>query len=247
MSRELESTALVLGWAGSTERQLRLVKQHYAARGMTAIASVPDVMRAMAFPNGWAREGERVASYVVDRGGPIFVHSFSNAGFWTYAAMLRALEKTSRGRAARDRIRAVVIDSAPGFPAQLDVRFTTRASTMAVMPMLLRSMGRPPALSHRYLDAPLRAFMVLWYYASPRQIRWSEASLDVVRRTGEWPFLFLCSKADALVPYEHVESFIASLNRAHRAIVWDNSAHVRHMITHRHEYFRAIDELLGNA
>lgn len=233
--------AVLLGWAGSTERQLRLVERHYAARGLSTIVAIPNVMRAMAFPSGWAREGAKVAARARATRGPIVVHAFSNAGFWTYAAMLLA------DRSLHERIAAVVIDSAPGFPARLDVRFTTRAATMAMMPMLLRALRQRPALSHRYLDLPLRTFMVLWYAVSPRQIRWTEATLEVVRTTGSWPLLFLYSRADELVSAQHVEAFLATLGDRARSLVWNDSDHVRHMIVHRTAYFAAIDELIDRA
>src|SRR5688500_4586980 len=100
--------AIILGWAGATERQLRSVARWYASKGVHAIAIQPRTFRAMAFPSGWAREGARAVARAPAE-GPLFVHAFSNAGFWTYAAMLGALSD-------RSRIRGVVIDSAPGFP-----------------------------------------------------------------------------------------------------------------------------------
>jgi hypothetical protein len=115
---------------------------------------------------------------------------------------------------------------------------------MAMMPLLLRALGRPPALSHPILDRPLRAFMRLWAAASPLQIRRMEASLAVVRETGRWPVLSLASSADRLVPIEHVEAFMATLGARARAIRWEDSAHVRHMIEHRQAYFDAVRALV---
>jgi hypothetical protein len=216
------------------------------------ITAEPRIFRAMAFPGGWAREGSALAERILASAGdePIVIHAFSNAGFWTYAAMLRVLARDPRGRAVRDRISAVVIDSAPGFPERLEAGFTARYSAMAVTPILLRAMKREPELSHPLLDLPLRAFMRLWFHASPRQIRDVEQSLEVVRGTGEWPLLFLYSSADTLVSHEYVEPFVASLAARGRdvtSICWDDSEHVRHMLKHRNAYFRAIDVLLARA
>jgi hypothetical protein len=230
--------AVVIGWAGATERQLRGVVRWYGARGASAFSARPRIFHAMAFPNGWRREGEALAGQLTERApeGAIAVHAFSNAGFWTYAAMLRALDA-----GVRDRIALAVIDSAPGFPERLDPRFTVRHSTMAMMPLLLRALGRPPALSHPVLDAPLRAFMRLWYAVSPTQIRQAEESLAIVRETGAWPLLFLYSNADSLVPAEHVGAFVASVRgREVHELRWDDSENVRHMLVHRGEYFDAI-------
>lgn len=235
--------AAILGWAGSTARQLRTIAAWYEGRSLTPIVVTPRVFRAMAFPWGWSREGAALARRVEGARGPLVVHAFSNAGFWTYAAMVRAL--VERRNEVLDRVSALVLDSAPGFPARLDARFTSRYSAMAMMPIVLRALGRPPALSHPLLDPPLRAFMRLWYHVSPLQIRFAERSLDVVRETGRWPILALYSSADTLVSAEHVEAFLAAIrDRPLRAIRWEDSEHVRHMIVHRREYFAAVSELL---
>lgn len=236
-----EGQAAILGWAGSTARQLRSIAGWYAKRGLTPIVVAPRVFRAMALPWGWSAEGRAVASRLATTRGPIVVHAFSNAGFWTYAAMLRA------GAASlRDRITAAVIDSAPGFPARLDARFTARHAAMAMMPIVLRALSRPPALTHPLLDPPLRAFMRLWYHVSPLQIRTAEQSLEVVARTGSWPLLVVYSNEDSLVPAEHVEAFVRSAE-GHRSVTatrFEGSEHVRHMIAHRSAYFDRVGAFL---
>ncbi len=243
--------AVILGWAGSTERQLRGVASFHRSLGLEPIVVAPRVFRAMALPWGWRREGDALARRLIDRcaraPGPIVVHAFSNAGFWTYAATLRALSRHRHGQPVLDRIGALVLDSAPGFPPHIRSRFAARSSAMAMMPLLLRALGRPPALSHPILDRPLRAFMRLWVAASPLQIRRMEASLAVVRETGRWPVLALASSADRLVPIEHVEAFMATLGDRARTIRWEDSAHVRHMIVHRHAYFDAVRALAEEA
>lgn len=239
----MSGSVAILGWAGSTPRQLRVVASWYESRGLETLVLAPRVFRAMALPWGWRREGGAVARRVERARGPIVVHAFSNAGFWTYAAMLRALSE--RHSPALGRIRGLVLDSAPGFPARLDASFTARYSAMAMMPIVLRALGRPPSLSHPWLDPPLRVLMRFWYHVSPIQIREAEASLAVVRDVGRWPVLAMYSAADSLVAVEHVEAFLATLrDRPLRALRWEDSEHVRHVIVHRHEYFAAVAELL---
>jgi len=243
--------AVILGWAGSTARQLRGVASFHRSLGLEPIVVAPRVFRAMALPWGWRREGDALARRLIDRCSaapqPLVVHAFSNAGFWTYAATLRALSGHRHGQRVLDRVGALILDSAPGFPPHIRSGFAARSSAMAMMPILLRALGRPPALSHPILDPPLRAFMRLWALASPRQIRRMEASLAIVRETGDWPILTLCSSADLLVPIEHVEAFVATLGERARTIRWEDSAHVRHMIVHRQAYFDAIRALCEEA
>lgn len=236
--------AVILGWAGSTERQLRGVARFYRSLELAPIVVAPRVFRAMSLPWGWRRQGAALAARLIEAversPRPVVVHAFSNAGFWAYAAALRALSRGRRGRRVLDRIGALVLDSAPGFPPRLEAGFAARYSAMAMMPIVLRALGRPPALSHPMLDAPLRAFMRVWYHVSPLQIRTIEASLALVRDTGRWPILALCSSADALVDVAYVEAFVATLGERARTVRWDDSEHVRHMIVHRQAYFDAV-------
>ncbi len=240
---------VVIGWAGASTRQLRGVSKFYEAQSGGAPLTIrPRTVRAMALPWGWSDEGALLAEQLLARDPrSVFVHSFSNAGFWTYAATLRALERSRAGRALRDRIRAVVFDSAPGFPDRFEAGFTARYSAMAMMPLLLRSLGRPPALTHPLFDRPLRNFMRFWYHVSPRQIREAQESLDIVGATGRWPFLFLYSTADTLCLAPYIDAFIErsrATARPVRALRWTDSEHVRHLVVHRGEYFASIRELL---
>ena len=243
------TTALVLGWAGSTPRQLRSVARFYEGKGAQALTATAQVFRAMARPDGWAIEGERLAAQLLLRpAGPIVVHLFSNAGFWMHAALLRELDSSPAGRAALERIEAVVIDSAPGFPPRIGPRFYARFSSMAMMPMVLHAFGRPPALSHPLLTPPVWAFMRVWYHFSSRQNRSAEESLEIVRSTGSWPHLFVWSVSDSLVTPEYVEPFVESLEAAGRRVErlrFEDTEHVRHMIGHRTEYFDAVARLLA--
>lgn len=240
--------AVLLGWAGSEPRQLRWVAAWYEAQGLKPVVVIPRVIRAMSLPWGWRQEGAALADMLVARcgEGPLVVHSFSNAGFWTYAAALRALER-GRQRALLDRVALVVIDSAPGFPPRLDARFTAEHSAMAMMPMLRAALGRAPALFDPQLDGPLRAFMRLWYYVSPLQIRAAEESLELIARIGRWPLLVVYSEADRLIPAAHVEHFVEAAQAHGRAVEvlrCEGSDHIQHMIRHRNAYLAKVEKLL---
>jgi len=235
----------ILGWAGSRPRQLRGVgafyRRHAAAEVHTHSA---DVFRAMGDPQGWPREGATVARMLEAADPPrLVVHVFSNAGFWTHAAMLEALDP-----AILERIDAVIFDSAPGIPEKIDPWYYARYSTMAMMPMILRAFRRPPALHHPLLTPPVWAFMRLWYHLSPTQLARAEASLGLVIDTGAWDHLFLYSAADELVPPHFVEAFAHRLREADRGVEtrrWEDSAHVRHMLSHRLEYFDRVAAFLS--
>jgi hypothetical protein len=90
--------------------------------------------------------------------------------------------------------------------------------------------------------------MRLWYHLSSKQRRSAEASLEVIRETGDWPHLFVWSTADSLVRPEYVEPFVESLEARGRPVArlrFEDTEHVRHMIVHRSEYFDAVAALLA--
>ena len=234
----------ILGWAGSTVRHLRGVGGIYRRAGAEVIPASAQVFRAMARPEGWAEEGRALAARLVEASPTqLVLHVFSNAGFWTYATALEALPA-----AMRARVRAVILDSAPGFPERIEPWFYARYSTMAMMPAVLRGLRRPPALTHPLLTPAVWAFMRAWYHANPTAIAAAERSLRVVRETGSWDHLVLYSAADRLVPPHFVEAFVHRLGASGRGVEahrWEDAEHVRLMITHRQAYFARIAAFLA--
>ena len=226
----------VLGWAGSRERQLRGVVRWYRERGAEVLTARAQIYRAMSKPDGWAIEGRELAPRL-DGAERIIVHLFSNAGFWTYAALLEQRPDLP--------IDAAVIDSAPGFPSRIGARFYARNSSMAVMPIVLRIFRRPPALHHPLLTPPLWLWMRLWYHFSSEQIAFAERSLTVVARNAERPHLVLYSSADELVRPEHVEAFVERLGSAETER-FERSEHIRHMVVHRSRYLDRVAGFLAS-
>jgi len=235
----------ILGWAGSRTKQLRGVGRFYRRRGIRAvIPHSATLWRAMGSADGWQREGRLVVRALRDAAPEsLIVHVFSNGGFWTWVATLEAMEP-----ALLERIRAVIIDSAPGIPEHLDPWYYAHHSTKAMVPIALAALGRPPAHSHPIVTPAIWAFMRFYFHISPRQIAWSERSTSVAIETGQWDHLLLYSAADRLVAPHFVEAFAHRLREAGRGVEslrWEESAHVRHMIRHRGEYFGRIAEFLA--
>lgn len=247
MDRALDlngARALILGWAGSRERQLRGVVRWYRERNSEPVTARADVFEAMSHLDGWERQGRKVVERLRAAGdGPIVIHSFSNAGFWMLAAALEQMSEAERGQ-----IRAAVLDSAPGFGPHITRRFYARNATMAMMPLILSVFGRPPALRHPLLTPPTWLFMRIWYELSHEHRRRGEDALRVVRELGDYPLLLLYSTADELVGSRYVEAWRATVQRRRRVESqrWTDSAHIRHMIQHREPYFERTERFLGS-
>jgi len=241
-----DSHVVILGWAGSSIRQLRGVGRFYRRRGVRAvIPQSATIWRAMGTPGGWMHEGRDLAAAIrAAEPESLVVHVFSNAGFWSWVSTLQTLEASILAR-----VRAVVMDSAPGFPERIEPHFYAHHATRAMVPIALAALGRPPVQSHPLVTPAVWAFMRTYYHVSPRQIAWSERSTQVAIDVGDWDHLLLYSAADRLVEPHYVEAFAHRLRQAERGVEtcrWEDSTHVRHMITHRAEYFERIAAFLAD-
>ncbi len=242
--------ALLIGWLGSTPRHLRPLARHLEARGADVSVRVPDTLRAMATPGGWARQGRAIAAQLAEAHAadprPWFLHASSNAGFWSAAALFDALDPSVR--AAH---RGSILDSAPGFPDRVSPRFTARFAGRAMLPGLLAALGQPPAHTHRWLTPPVSALLGAWHVLAPRQVRFMESSLARMRAAHtDAPLLLLHGDADALVLPEYVEAFhracLAEGLRAERVTV-PGATHVRLLVAHRAGYLEAVDGFVRRA
>jgi fermentation-respiration switch protein FrsA (DUF1100 family) len=147
--------------------------------------------------------------------------------------------------AMRTRPQRVIVDSAPGFPEHISMRFTAKFATAAMMPGLLASLGRPPRSFHSVLSPAIAVFFGAWHLVAREQVRFMESGQRrVAEALRDVPLLAIWSDADTLVPAEHVRAF---LDRAERACVrverlhFADSAHVRHFVQHRSEYFARLE------
>jgi len=229
----------VLGWHGSHQRQLRGIARWYETREFADVRTViTPTFRTMGLPGAWTRFGRELARDL-DDGTPLVIHAFSNAGFWTMSALLDAMKSTPTH---------VIVDSAPGFPETIPMRFTAKFATMAMMPGLLSALRREPRLFHPILSPPIAAFFGVWHLLAREQVRYMETGqARVIARLRGVPLLAIWSDADVLVPTEQVSAFVdraldggVRVERLH----FTDSAHVRHFVQHRHAYFDTIEAFL---
>lgn len=240
---------LVLGWHAATERQLRPLARWYEGRGYAVRVVLTPTFRTMGLPGAWARFGRELArelAHGAER--DVIVHAFSNAGFWTLAALADALD----AHAPHVRIRGVVIDSAPGFPEKVPFWFTARYATPAMMPGLLAALGRRPRSFHPLLSPPIAAFFAVWHVLARPQVAFMGAGQRKVRAliaARALPLLVIGSDADALIPREHVDGFVRAVEAGGTRVerLWfEKSAHVRHLFEHRAAYLERLTAFLAS-
>lgn len=243
---------LVLGWHDATPRHLRAVARLHTSEGHVVHPVLSESGRSLAQRGGFEVEGRAHAralarAHELDP-RPLLVHSFSNAGFWTFAAMLRAL--ALEHPFVLDRHVGTILDSAPGFDEVMSVSFTRRTAPMAFLPGLLARLGRAPRHTHPILTPALSVFFGAWHLLAPSQIGFMRGALGVVREAhlprvdrAALPILGIWGGEDRLVEPRYVEAF---LDRAEAEGVpvertfFPDSVHVRHLVTHRAMYERTV-------
>ncbi|MBX7190848.1 MAG: TMEM53 family protein [Sandaracinaceae bacterium] len=242
---------LLLGWHDATARHLRAVARLHEPLGHVVHPVLSDSGRALARRGGFAREGlvqarALAAAHAADPRA-LVVHSFSNAGFWTLAAMLEALEREHPAVLLAHR--GTILDSAPGFPEHFGARFTARTAPMAFLPGLLARLGRTPRTKHPLLSPLLGGLFGLWHLSAPRQIAFMRRALRVVRDAHvphegpPRPLLAIWGDADELVEARYVEQFLARAEEAGvpvERLHLPGSQHVRHLVAHRAAYEGAV-------
>jgi Eukaryotic protein of unknown function (DUF829) len=234
---------VVLGWMGASARQLRLYERFYVARGMQVTMLVVPALRAMSRPRGWKDALAPLAAELsANSDETLYVHAFSNAGFWSMAALLEELE--ARGFPLSERLGGAILDCAPGFPPEADARFTSDYATRAVMPLLNARWGRVRA---RALEPAVRTFFWFWHHASPAQVGFVRSAWsDVQRHLAGKQALVLYSPRDSIIPAQLVERFARELSartRTRRAPF--DAEHVALALAHRHDYFESIRVFLN--
>ena len=230
--------AVVLGWHASTERQLRPIARWYETRGFIARTVITPTFRAMGVPGAWRAFGVKLAREI-DRDRPLVIHAFSNAGFWTLSALLDAMSFAPA---------AVIVDSAPGFPEKIPMWITAKFATAAMLPGLLASLGRRPRSFHPILSPPIAMFFGAWHLVARGSIAFMESGQRrVIDKLRGVRMLTIWSDADALIPSAHVRAFVdraehegVKIERLH----FTDSAHVRHFVQHRAEYFARLEEFV---
>lgn len=249
MDREAPALrVLIVGWHGSRERHLRPLARHDASHHRAdVITHVPRTFRAMRSADGWVEEArpiaERLAHAHAARPLPLVIHAFSNAGFWTTAALLDQLSPELRAAHA-----GTVIDSAPGFPPRVSPSFTARYATRAMLPGLLARLGLKASHSHPVLGPPFAAFLYAWHLIAPAQVRFMEGSLARMRDAHrDRALLLVWGGRDELVLPEYVEAFADDCERSGAPLTrlyFPDGEHVRHLVTHRRDYLAARDRFL---
>jgi pimeloyl-ACP methyl ester carboxylesterase len=206
-----EARAVLLGWGNAARSQLVAYERLYGALGLEATSVIPDAGRGLVRADAHARALGPLARDLEDDPRGAIVHLFSDNGFLGWASLLAALAATEGGRRARDRIRGVVYDSAPGlWNAEGRVDFARRFA-LGMTPAVARRLRLGPRERVPIVTPLLGAAFLGYQLAFPSIVRsMRESGERVAREQPRCPHLFLFGEDDALVPPRDVRAWIAA-------------------------------------
>lgn len=238
------SCVLLYGWLGSTPRQLRAYEQLLAQPGR---AVVPCTLPASSFFRGrrafedCARSLARSALAATAGVDDVGLFGLSGNGSTAVGLMLRELRAGGRDSAELlGRIRGVVYDSGP-------VRVAAPVLATGFVSMAAAKVGLAPeaALAIPGLRPGAEAAF-RWLYGGRSELAaevYGALDLPV-------PHLLLFSRADAVIPPEHVQRFAEELRArrgpgAARLEEFQGSEHVYHYRRHPERYREVTTAFLG--
>jgi hypothetical protein len=250
---------LLLGWLGSQKQHLDKYAEMYQGILNADVAILQPSLLQTAIPS-LAHRGvfkffdDTLATKQKD--GPVLVHCMSNAGWLAFGTILHltsfaSAEGTSpalndprlqsalafKDRILNNRLRGIVIDSAPSYAlpgiwARGTVAAALGKSAETINEDLPSTVAAVQHLAERYLALP----SISRHLRQTRAAWTSQLPLDV-------PQLYLYSTADNLIPFKQIESFIQGQQQRGVAISshsWDDSGHCEHLRVHPEQYTRLV-------
>ena len=232
-------TVLMLGWGGARPRQLARYIAWYEREGFEVVpfTLTPAQLCSSA---AIAAELTELRARVLTGPGPILLHSFSNMGFAVYA-MLLTLDTE---HALRSRIVGHVLDSAPGFAADLRARDYAADLTRAVFSTFAgASWTRRPLLA--LLARVTLGLAMRLHFSLVRGVRegYARARARYAAHAPAVPLLCLLGEQDEVISLARVQDFLSSERRRGVALThlaFEDSAHVCHFRDHPAAYSAAL-------
>ncbi|MDB4944317.1 MAG: transrane protein 53 [Labilithrix sp.] len=225
---------VLLGWGNAQPSQLAAYARLYRSLGLDAppalsvIANTLEgLLRATAYPQAVVPLARELAA---EPERPTLVHVFSDNGFVTWAALLETLAATAEGRRAREAIRGVVLDSAPGLwnvkgPSDFAWRFA-----LAMTPALARRMKLGAREERSVLTPALAAAFLAYQLLFPGPVqRMIGSGRRVAEHQPRCPHLFMYGEDDAIVPPGDVRAWTATQEARGLEVVAEPFAGGRHV------------------
>eukprot|EP00756_Hemistasia_phaeocysticola_P002613 Hpha_TRINITY_DN1177_c0_g1::TRINITY_DN1177_c0_g1_i1::g.113078::m.113078 len=265
--------AIVLGWWGSTPRHVKKFTDLYAARGYSTTQYIASTAVFIGGPPAHDAAAEAFLATVCDKSPPedcgdVVVHMLSNNGTSVWLAMQRVARRNPRYKFILSRLKAVIVDSAPGslslrpgigawlanrppLSAKLGACGVASGALAYVVGQLRKGMRRRPQRTTVVAVLVLGVTMLL-HSMMNRTYHGACIYDDLVAV----PHLYLYSREDDLVDFRVVERIAEGRRQRCKdkgscasAVVtheFQGSAHVAHLRSFPEQYGEVLTSFLTN-
>jgi len=207
---------VLLGWGGSSSRQLEPYRRLWRRRGVEARTFVANPFVGTFAPGPEVRRVWREARAIARTGAgrDVWVHAFSDNGYITWGVMLEELRALPEGVALLERVRGVVFDSTPGLHHGHRMGEFAFRMSRGMTPALLSLLGREEQSEHPWITPALEAVLAGWYVlrgrgASGMACEVERMYTNVLRWEPGAPQLYLHGEHDPIAPPASIEEHVA--------------------------------------
>eukprot|EP00759_Apiculatamorpha_spiralis_P011299 PhF_6_TR18695/c0_g1_i1/m.27325 len=235
---------LLLGWGGSTRKQLDRYIQLYSSEGcsiISAIAPMESYVRGV--PEDLSLNVMKTIDTelsVISKNG-IHVHLMSNNGFLMYYALMKKDEKRTLAQ-----VRSMTIDSAP------TIHFSSLMAPLTLAVMFKFALPPYASTSTLWLTWVLFWTRLEWHQMRSR----SETSIDNVNAITQAafpktaPVIFMVGKNDKLIPPSEIRAYMERVKKIpttpqNITMVEMESGHCALLKTHPKEYKEVMSTFLS--
>mmetsp|Transcript_2043 Transcript_2043/g.4750 ORF Transcript_2043/g.4750 Transcript_2043/m.4750 type:complete len:273 (-) Transcript_2043:120-938(-) len=248
---------VLLGWMGSTDRQLSTYSALYEQRGCTTVRFIAPGSAALCFHSTLKKQVEQVlqdTSQVFVKAkssAKIYVHLFSNNGTFAFIAMLQRFQQPdSPFKPVVDAIHGTVFDSCPQdicygrLEALPSLYGAVQKSIVGASKSIIKTVVSHLAASSVVLGVMVATILSPVIGASPiLRDFWSTLRDSPLR----CPETMIYSADDQLISFKHVERLADEREQQGIKVTrvrLESSPHVAHLITDTNLYTKTIDAVL---
>ena len=239
---------LVLGWAGSNDKNVFKYAQIYEKLGYHTIRIAPSTRLSVFQPHLHKEYAIKLLDLIKSKpnlnDSPIVVHTFSNAGTFFYRYVSEILnEENNPYEYLKKNVKTVIYDSGPGLTNNILQLIHTTAR-------LVESSVKSKILAYFITIAGILIFAIRRVFTFSRESFFHKNINALKNDQFEIPILAFFSKADEMVEYTQTIDFFNQRqklvpNLKIETVLFDDSAHCMHYAKHRDVYLSKIKQHLN--
>ena len=241
---EEQPYVLILGWAGSQEKQLRPLAKWYSSQGFQTRCFTLQARSYLLHPRGIEAYTNEFSKTVLRELGntqrPWLVHLFSNNGFAALGGLLHAFRREGSWNITT-MLQGIIMDSAPYFTPHMSAWQGANAYARGITAMACVVLPVQKKTAHSLVLPGLCSAFWIRFLLQDGGIRYLRKMADTILDTNV-PTLLLAGGRDDTVPLKYIRMFAedGQARGVHFEIEVFDADHVQLLFKHREAYFETV-------